>query len=105
MRARLFLFLLLTLTAVAQQPQPQKTAGGPDDQYTLKVSTQLVIEAVTVNDKNGKPIEDLTAKDFKITEDGVPQTISIFDYQKIEDDAATPAVTPSPASATPSTPV
>ena len=38
-----------------------------------------------VKDKNGKPIEGLTAKDFTVTEDGAPQTISFFEYQKLPD--------------------
>ena len=50
----------------------------------MKVSTQLVIETVTVRDRNGKIIEDLTEKDFAITEDGVPQTISVFQFQKLD---------------------
>ena len=66
------------LTASAQQPQlqsPQK-----DQQpFTLKVSTQLVVETVVVKDKDGKAIEDLTAKDFAVTEDGVPQMISFVE--------------------------
>ena len=46
-------------------------------------NTQLVIETVTVRDKSGKTIEGLTAKDFTITEDGAPQAIKFFEYQKL----------------------
>ena len=49
------------------------------------VNTQLVVETVSVKDKNGKPIEGLTAKDFVVTEDGVPQTISFCEFQKMQD--------------------
>src|ERR1700749_78116 len=48
-------------------------------------STQLVVETVTVNDKSGKPIEGLTAKDFTVTEDGAPQTIKFFEFQKLDE--------------------
>lgn len=51
-------------------------------------STQLVVETVNVKDKSGKPIEGLTAKDFTVTEDGVPQAIKFFEYQKLEENAA-----------------
>jgi len=71
------LLMFAALTGSAQQPAQQP--------FTLKVSTQLVIETVVVKDKDGKPIEDLTAKDFSVTEDGVPQTISIFEFQKLDE--------------------
>lgn len=48
-------------------------------------TSQLVIEPVTVMDRNGKPVEGLRAEDFLITENGVPQTIRLFEYQKLED--------------------
>jgi VWFA-related protein len=71
-------------------------AQQPSDPVTFKTSTQLVVETVSVKDKSGKPVEGLTAKDFTITEDGVPQTIKFFEYQKFEEapDAAAPAQKP-----------
>jgi VWFA-related protein len=91
--------------ADAQQPAgtpPQNAAGA--DTVTFKTSTQLVIETVGVKDKSGKPIEGLTAKDFNITEDGMPQTIAFFEYQKLPEapadailtTAAVPAAAPMP---------
>ena len=50
----------------------------------ITVNTQLVVETVSVTDKNGKPIEGLTAKDFVVTEDGVVQTVSFCEYQKMQ---------------------
>ncbi len=61
-----------------------------NEPVTFKTTTQLVVETVSVKDKSGKPIEGLSAKDFTITEDGVPQTIKFFEYQKL-DEAAGPA--------------
>jgi VWFA-related protein len=92
--------------AGAQQPTgspPQNAAAGADT-VTFKTSTQLVIETVGVKDKSGKPIEGLTAKDFNITEDGMPQTIAFFEYQKLPEapadailtTAAVPAAAPMP---------
>ena len=52
-------------------------------QATFTTSTQLVVETVTVTDKKGAPIEGLTAKDFTLTEDGVPQPIRVFEYQRV----------------------
>lgn len=52
----------------------------------------LVIEDVIVKDQNGRPIEGLTANDFVVTEDGVPQTVEIFEFQNL---AAAPNPIPS----------
>jgi len=79
--------------AGAQQPANtpgQNTPVGADGVATFKTSTQLVIETVGVKDKSGKPIEGLTAKDFVVTEDGMPQTISFFEYQKLPEDPSAP---------------
>src|SRR5690349_7230794 len=69
--------------AGAQQPAPGQNIPPGTEPVTFKTSTQLVIETVGVKDKSGKPIEGLTAKDFTVTEDGMPQTISFFEYQKL----------------------
>jgi len=54
---------------------------------TFRSSTQLVVETVTVKDKNGKPIEGLAGNDFRVTEDGAPQTIRFFEHQTLAADA------------------
>src|SRR5262245_25855708 len=78
--------VLLSTVVIAQQPQ--QNADAP---FTLKVNTQLIVETVTVKDKEGKTIEGLSAKDFIVTEDNVTQTISVFEFQKLDD---TPISTP-----------
>ena len=71
------------------------------NQFSLQVNTQLVVQTVTVKDNAGKTVEGLTAGDFTVTEDGVPQTISVFDFQRLEDtpaaQPATPIQAPTPA--------
>ena len=57
---------------------------------TFKSNTNLVIVNVTVRDKYGKPIEDLKREDFQLLEDGKPQTISVFELQKLESDVLPP---------------
>ena len=72
MRRFLQLFLCVTFTIAAQ------------DEAVFRADTRLVVQQVTVKDKDGKPIEGLTAKDFTITEDGVPQTIAFLEFQRLE---------------------
>src|SRR5579862_8297279 len=95
MRRLIGIFLAFILAAGGQQIGQNNTAQtGP---ATFQTSTQLVIETVSVKDKNGNPVEGLTAKDFTITEEGAPQTIKFFEYQKLDEpadkDAAPPAQT------------
>ena len=47
-------------------------------------ATLLIVQTVTVKDKKGQPIAGLTAKDFVVTEDGVPQDIAFVEYQKLD---------------------
>ena len=81
--------LIFVLLAGAQQTAVQTPQTAANGVVKFQANTQLVIETVTVKDKNGKPVEGLTAKDFTITEDGVAQTISFCEFQKL-DEAATP---------------
>ena len=88
-------FLLCALVASAQQIG-QNTSSGVNANATFESNTQLVIETVAVKDKSGKTVEGLTAKDFNVTEDGAPQTIRIFEYQKLpETPIAAPMAGPS----------
>jgi len=63
----------------------------------FRAGTRLNVVDVTVTDKEGRPIDGLTAADFTITEDGVPQTITTVAYQRMEPNAAPlPPVPPAP---------
>ena len=83
----LIIVLLLTLHAHAQQIG---TNAAPDkaDTYTLQVKSQLVVETVVVKDKQGHTLDGLTAKDFTLTEDGVPQKIRYCELQTLPTDVA-----------------
>src|ERR1700726_3220640 len=83
MRSFLALYFSFLLAAGAQQVGQNAAASGAA--ATFQSSTQLVIETVSVKGKDGKPIDNLSAKDFTVTEDGVPQTIRFFEYQKLQD--------------------
>ena len=81
---------ILSLTFLAHAGAQQVGQNKPVDaseNYTLSVKVQLVVEAVVVTDKDGKPIQGLTAKDFAVTEDGVPQTVRICEHQDLAEEA------------------
>jgi VWFA-related protein len=82
MRSLLTILLLATLGTEAQQIG-QNAAPGQNDTPTLSVRSQIVIETVVVKDKKGNTIDGLTAKDFTLTEDGVPQTIRFCEPQSL----------------------
>lgn len=87
--------LVFTFSAAAQQIGQNKTPGAPDS-YTLSVKSQLVVETVVVKDTQGKYIDGLTAKDFAVTEDNVPQSIRFCEHQDLTD--ATPVAIAPPGS-------
>jgi VWFA-related protein len=67
--------VVLAANAVAQEPAKDAAQG-----YTLSVATRIVVLDVVVTDKKGNLVQrELTKDDFKITEDGVPQTIRSFE--------------------------
>ena len=94
MRSLLALLFAGIVAAHAQQVG-QNASPRPGSVPTISVSAQLVIETVSVKDKNGKPITGLTAKDFTLTENGVPQTIHFCEHQDLPAEApVTPAAQP-----------
>jgi VWFA-related protein len=73
------LFLLASSSAFSQTVGQNKSPQ--QETFTISVKAQLVVEAVTVTDKAGNPVQGLTAKDFTVTEDGVPQRIRFCDHE------------------------
>ena len=65
------LLVLATTPAIAQQPQDATT--------TLTVRSTLVQVPVQVKTKSGKNIYELTADQFLVTDNGIPQTITLDD--------------------------
>lgn len=68
-------FVLVTLCACVLAQAPTDQAGGTP---TFKVNVKLVNVYVTVLDQQGSPVGGLTKDNFKLSEDGKPQTISVF---------------------------
>lgn len=65
----------------------------PDAQdVTFSSSANLVVIDANVRDKSGKVIPDLKQGDFTVLEDGKPQKISVFEFQKLEGDTSLPEI-------------
>jgi len=68
------------LSAIPMQSQDKKEPQkSPADEDVIRVSSNLVNLDVMVKDKKGKPLTDLKAEDFTLSENGVPQNILFFD--------------------------
>jgi len=95
MRSLFTILLLATLGAQSEAQQiGQNAAPGSNDTPTLSVRSQIVIETVVVKDKKGNTIDGLTAKDFTLTEDGVPQTIRFCEPQSLPSTLSDVPLTP-----------
>ena len=96
MRRMILPILMLALLPARAQVTGQNTQANSDGTYTLTAGSQLVVETVTVKDKKGNPIDNLTAKDFTVTEDGAAQSIRIFEHQSLPE-TATPLAASTPS--------
>jgi VWFA-related protein len=67
-----------TSPAYSQTPETNSDRVTP----TIKVETRVVLVDVVVTDHKGRAIPDLHQQDFRIFENGKPQTISAFDEHK-----------------------
>ena len=68
---RLLLFALVTSASISLAAQD----------VTLRMDVKLVNMFVNVTDQNGAIVGGLTRDDFKVTEDGRPQQIALFERQ------------------------
>jgi len=70
---RTYLVVLIAVCLAAQQP----------DVIRFETSASLVVINVTVRDKAGKPVPTLRKEDFRVLEDGKPQTLTVFEFQSL----------------------
>ena len=59
-----------------QEKKPEKI--NPNEVYTLSTQSNLVNVDVLVTDKNGNPITGLSKQNFRVMDDGVPQSVTNF---------------------------
>src|ERR1700704_2337799 len=68
----LFVLVIAPLSILGQTPSTQQ-----GEEKIVTGTTEVIFDAV-VKDKKGRPVKDLQAQDFQITEDGVPQEVKSF---------------------------
>lgn len=68
-------------TANAGNANPLEAQKGKNGMYVLHADVDEVLLNCTVIDDKGHTVTDLTEKDFRVWEDGVPQTINAFQHQ------------------------
>ena len=99
MRRLIFIpcFLLLFASMNGQQD---------DSVTTISTEVNLKIVNITVKDKSGKVIPNLKPSDFTVLEDGKPQEVKVFEFQKLDSDQPLPSVpADKPMAAAPAAPV
>jgi VWFA-related protein len=77
MASRPFSWILclgLSYGLLAGAPHAERPSKGPQAQFAARAEGVLVDVEVT---RGGKPVEGLTASDFSLRDDGVPQTIEV----------------------------
>jgi VWFA-related protein len=73
-----------TPASTSQAKPATPVSRSPQQSFILRAVTNLVLVDVRVYDKAGKPVTDLKQSDFRVTEDGVQQTISDFSLEDVE---------------------
>src|SRR5882724_11239311 len=68
----LFVLVVSPLSILGQTPSTQQ-----GEEKIVSGTTEVIFDAV-VKDKKGRPVKDLQAADFQITEDGAPQDVKSF---------------------------
>src|SRR5437764_415263 len=82
---------ILALSMGGQQRPPQPV---PSSGVTFSSNTSLVVVDVNVKDKSGKAIEGLKKEDFTVFEDGKPQKVAVFEYQRLSMELQPPPAVP-----------
>ncbi|HTV00744.1 MAG TPA: VWA domain-containing protein [Luteitalea sp.] len=90
--------LLLVAPLVAQDAAPRRATGGDSAGVTA------VVVDLVVRDRKGLPVTNLTADDFEVLEDGVPQPVGSFRLPMAQAIPASPSAGPTRQQAGPAVP-
>jgi VWFA-related protein len=89
--------ILTAVGLVLQTATPllaQQNGQTPVSSARIEVTTELVLVNVVARDKKGNLVKDLKKDDFTLLEDGKKQNISSFDFENVDEMAATGAAEP-----------
>ena len=67
-----------------QQPPPTTPPHRSSSRQTFRAGVKLVRVDVSVTGSGDKPVTDLTAADFDVTEDGVPQKVETAQFIRLD---------------------
>ena len=99
---RLLMAAAFCLSPFLQSQTPSSTASKEDSgksPFTLKTASHLVLVDVVATDGKGRPVTDLKAEDFVVTEDGHSQNLHSFSFQQpaVSNDLPQAPASPLPA--------
>ncbi len=86
-------------TTTLPSSKPQSTPPPQTRSDVVRITTNLVQVDVTVVDHNGQPVNNLSADDFEVIEDGRPQKITNLSFIAPEKTQPRPATAAPPAKA------
>jgi VWFA-related protein len=72
----------------ATQPSASNESQVLHSDQTLRTNTRLVLVDVVATDSKGQPVPDLNASDLTVLEDGKPQKISGFNFERSDASSA-----------------
>jgi VWFA-related protein len=75
MQKSIMLFLFVVALVYGTFAQTATPTPKVDDDEIIKVSSKLIVVPVSVIDSNGQAVTGLTATDFRLSEEGKPQTL------------------------------
>lgn len=87
-------FVLLFALTNLSQTVPTPTPKPSDGEDVVKISTNLIQVDVTVTDKKGNIVKDLTPEDFEIYENGARQKITNFTFISADSESNQPTEKP-----------
>jgi VWFA-related protein len=97
MRTLIAILLIAQGAVRAQQSDSKKS-------FKFEANSQLVVVNVSVKDKSGALLNGLKLSDFTVAEDGKPQEIKVFEFQRLNNTALPPPDAAAASNASPAAP-